>query len=291
MVAPSRAASGSTATARVPPSASAVRAVAAQSSAVNVLRPALDIAGLRTVAYGWFPMVRNVHEREFPAPAEQVWELVAALGGPGDRLWPAAWLPVAFDRPLGPGASGGHGGLRYAVSRYEPGRLVEFTAAPGRSLDGTHAFVVEPRGRDRCVLRHELLLRTTGAMRVLWPLAVRPLHDAVLEDLLDTAERALGTGPARPARWSPLVRVLRLAAERPRATAVPVPVTALLRGALPRGVAAGRRRRRLRRLRARRRADRPAGLGGRGVPPGAGVGRGPARPPSGPGGARRDRAG
>ncbi|WP_433505693.1 DUF2867 domain-containing protein [Pseudonocardia halophobica] len=179
-------------------------------------------------------MVRNVHERELPAPAEQVWELVDSLGRPGDRLWPAGWSPMTLDRPLGPGAAGGHGGLRYAVSRHEPGRLVQFTAAPGQGLDGTHAFVVEPRGPGRCVLRHDLRLRTSGAMRLLWPLAVRPLHDAVLEDLLDTAERALDTGPARPARWSPLVRVLRRAAERTRATAVPVPDTALLRGVLPR---------------------------------------------------------
>ncbi len=57
---------------------------------------------------------------------------------------------------------------------------------------------------------------------------MRWLHDAVVEDLFDRAERALGTGPARPARWSPWVRALRPIAGRPRARAVEVPRDGLL---------------------------------------------------------------
>ena len=70
-------------------------------------------------------------------------------------------------------------------------------------------------------------------MRLLWPLGVRWIHDAVLEDLLDRAEAAVGAGPARPARWSPWVRLLRRL-DGPRARPVPVPETPLLATALPR---------------------------------------------------------
>jgi hypothetical protein len=71
-----------------------------------------------------------------------------------------------------------------------------------------------PAGHDRCVLRHVLAvrLRGSGLVRwplVTWPLVVRWLHDAVVEDLLDRAGSSLGVAPARPARWSCGARMLR----------------------------------------------------------------------------------
>jgi hypothetical protein len=51
-------------------------------------------------------VVRNVHERELPVPAEEVGRLLDRLGGAADRLWPApAWPPLLFDRPVAVGAS------------------------------------------------------------------------------------------------------------------------------------------------------------------------------------------
>jgi hypothetical protein len=49
-------------------------------------------------------------------------------------------------------------------------------------------------------------------MLLVWPLAIRWLHDACLEDLLDRAGAEVGSPAASPSRWSPWVRVLRLAA-------------------------------------------------------------------------------
>ena len=71
--------------------------------------------------------VHNVHSRDLPAPAERAWDPVAGLASDHDELWPTErWptSPIEFDRPLGPGAEGGHGMIRYAVERYEPGRRV-----------------------------------------------------------------------------------------------------------------------------------------------------------------------
>ncbi|MET0188064.1 MAG: DUF2867 domain-containing protein, partial [Pseudonocardia sediminis] len=115
-----------------------------------------------------------------------------------------------------------------------PGRLLECTFAPGTGLEGTHTFVVERLGDDACRLRHEIRARARGTGRILWPVAVRWLHDALIEDLFDRVERRLGTGPARPARWSPWVRVLRRAVERPVVRAVAVPADGLLPAALDR---------------------------------------------------------
>lgn len=148
--------------------------------------------------------------------------------------WPAPeWPAMVLDRPVSVGAHGGHGPIRYHVTGYDPGRRVEFAFDPGTGLVGTHVLSVEPAGPAAAHVRHVLEGDLRGSAVLRWTLVTRWLHDAVLEDLLDRAEAAVGTGPTRPARWSPWVRLLRRGMA-PGARAVPVPQTELLAGALPR---------------------------------------------------------
>lgn len=178
--------------------------------------------------------MRNVHQRELPVPAGVVGPYLDRLGSPEDVLWPApAWPPMRLDQPLRVGSAGGHDDVRYAVSGYEPGRRVGFTFDPSTGLHGRHALEVYPLGPERCLLRHEMDGRLTGRARVLWPLAVRWMHDAVLEDLLNNTERAV-TGTVRtPYRWSPWVRLLRRSGG-PRVRAVPFPADSRTAGAVRR---------------------------------------------------------
>ncbi|MGV9311808.1 SRPBCC family protein [Streptomyces sp. NPDC003691] len=121
-------------------------------------------------------------------------------------------------RPLTVGAAGGHGPVRYTVVVHEPGRLVRFRFTGPRGFDGHHELAVLPADGGTTLLRHTLLLVPQGVARISWPFFFRPLHDALIEDALDRAERA-GTGAVeRPARWSPYVRLLRAGARaaRPR---------------------------------------------------------------------------
>lgn len=165
---------------------------------------------------GLFGVVRNVHVRELPVPASQVGALLDGLGRTGDRLWPApGWPAMRLAGPPAVGVTGRHGPIRYRVSGYEPGRRIEYTFAPGVGVHGFHAFDVEITGPSRCVLRHTVAGRLHGSMRLVWPAVMAWLHDAAVEDLLDRAEAAFGVGPARPARWSPWVRVLRLPTRQP----------------------------------------------------------------------------
>jgi hypothetical protein len=160
-------------------------------------------------------MVRNVHERRLRATPPQVGALLDRLSGEDDVLWPVdAWPSLRLDRPLGVGARGGHGPIRYTVEAYEPGRLVRFRFDPSLRIDGWHALEVVPESADVTVLRNVAQGRPRGRMRLLWPLAVRWLHDALIENLLDRAERELHGVVARPGRWSPWVRVLRAAQPR-----------------------------------------------------------------------------
>src|SRR3972149_5004392 len=98
---------------------------------------------------------------------------------------------MRFDKPLGVGAIGGHGPIRYSVEQYEPGRLVRFRFTGPRGFRGTHSFIVLS-GPDGASLRHEISLRPTGVGRVTWFVVFRPLHDALIEDAMDRASAALG---------------------------------------------------------------------------------------------------
>lgn len=175
-------------------------------------------------------MRTNVHERRLagdPGP------LIDSLASAGDRLWPGdRWPAMRLDRALGPGARGGHGPIRYFVESYEPGRRVVFRFSPDFPVDGTHRFEVV----DGRVLRHVAEGRTRGWMILGWPLAIRWLHDALLEDALDQAEADLA---GRPLVRRPLgrgVRLLRAAlARRATRSGRPRPGRRSPSGARPRG--------------------------------------------------------
>jgi hypothetical protein len=170
-------------------------------------------------------MIENVHRRVLRAPAGHAGELLDSLSGPDDRLWPSPpWPPMRLDGPLAAGATGGHGPIHYTVEEYRPGRGVRFRFVPPTGVDGTHELSVIPVDAHRVEVRHTLVGTPAGAMRLGWPLAFRWLHDALLEDLLDNAERELTGTVARPARWSPYVRLLRgLARNRRKLTTLTTP--------------------------------------------------------------------
>jgi hypothetical protein len=155
--------------------------------------------------------MQNVQRRTIDAPLQRMAPLLDRVASADDPLWPVkTWPPIRFDRPLAPGATGGHGMIRYSVVEHVPGRLLRCRFDPALGLVGEHELRLEPDGTGTAVV-HVIRGRLTGGMRVLWPLAIRWLHEALLQDLLDNAERE-GTGTVRtPARWSPWVRLLRRA--------------------------------------------------------------------------------
>ncbi len=81
-------------------------------------------------------------------------------------------------------------------------------------MAGTHRFEVEASESDgRSVLRHIIDAEAYGWMRLGWPLAMRWGHDALLEEALDNAERAVTGTIDQPYKRSLWVRFM-LAAER-----------------------------------------------------------------------------
>ena len=167
----------------------------------------------------------NIQERRIGAPAERRGELMADLAGPRDRLWPAtAWPALRLDAGLAPGSRGGHDRIRYSVAEYEPGRRLRFAFDPRPGLVGYHELLITAEGPDRCRLVHTVAGRCRGRMLVLWPLVIRWLHEALVQDLFDNAEAAAtGRPPAHPARWSPWVRLLRRVRGLPPVRREPAP--------------------------------------------------------------------
>lgn len=153
--------------------------------------------------------VLNVHQRVLAAPTPIVGKLIDSLASPQDALWPCAqWPPMQFDRPLQVGAIGGHGPIRYFVEAYELGRNIQFKFTAPAGFLGYHRYDIEERGPDQTCLWHVLSMQTEGPALITWPLIFKWLHDALIEDSLDRAERSLGGQP--PIRhWSVWVQMLR----------------------------------------------------------------------------------
>lgn len=161
-------------------------------------------------------MVTNIHERLLDAPAGEIGDLIDALASADDKLWPRdRWPPIKFDRPLGVGAAGGHGPIGYVVESYRPGRSIQFRFTRPNGFLGHHRFEIEPVGGNQARLRHTIEMRLRGAARLSWPLAIRPLHDALIEDALDRAQTGVGGHPDRRG-WSPWVKLLRRIMRRRR---------------------------------------------------------------------------
>ena len=153
--------------------------------------------------------VLNIHERELDAPIARAGELIDSLAARNDRLWPGhSWPRMQLDRPLGAGASGGHGPIRYAVEAYKPGRFIKFRFTGPGGFDGYHAFDLSALSDLHVKLRHTVKMNTHGLALISWPLVFGPLHDALLEDALATAQASLGLPPTMQA-WTPWVRFLR----------------------------------------------------------------------------------
>jgi hypothetical protein len=158
--------------------------------------------------YGAVTMeMSNVHERMIAASAARVGALLDTLASPDDKFWPHEnWPRVKFDLPLQVGATGGHGTGPYTVSSYTPGRHIRFEFGGGRQ--GFHEFTLQEFSDMTCMLRHGTKARLTFKSAWRWYFHIRPLHDALIEDLFDKVENQVAE-VKHPQIWSSRVQKLR----------------------------------------------------------------------------------
>ena len=153
--------------------------------------------------------VINIHERELEADDEQAAKLMDSLSSEDDLLWPKqCWPRMKFDRPLGVGAKGGHGPIGYCVEAYKPGQSIKFCFTSPKGFNGFHEFDVVKSTHRSVLMRHTIEMELEGTAILTWSLVIRPLHDALLEDALSTAQASLGMTPQMNP-WSPWVKIIR----------------------------------------------------------------------------------
>ena len=161
-------------------------------------------------------MVLNIHERLLHTSVTEGGTLIDTLASADNKLWPHdQWPAMKFDRPLRVGAIGGHGPIRYTVESYQPGHCIQFRFTRPKGFLGYHRFEIEPMGSEESKLRHIIEMQVQGTARLSWPLAIRPLHNALIEDALDRAEAHTGRQPDKR-NWSLWVKLLRRIMSRRR---------------------------------------------------------------------------
>jgi hypothetical protein len=97
----------------------------------------------------------------------------------------------------------GIGFLQHEPLEHEPGTVRRYRITGPDGFTGWHGWELTPSG-----LRHVVEADCHGWSRIGWPLVIKPIHNALHEDVLDEAEATLGGVPRR-CPWSRWVRLLR----------------------------------------------------------------------------------
>lgn len=140
--------------------------------------------------------ISNIHQRPYRHPPETLATILDSLASPDDRLWPwETWPPMRLSQGLEVGSHGGHGPIGYTVVEYLRGRSLVFRFTKPESFRGTHRFEILALEEGRSLLRHSISMIVNWHGLLLWVVAIRWLHDALLEDALDKVDRQLSLHP------------------------------------------------------------------------------------------------
>ena len=129
--------------------------------------------------------IRNRHERIVAAAPERVAALIADL----DRVWPTEI--AAAPRRQGPRLYDAGPMLWEEIDR--PAATRAFRVVRPDELRAEHWFELELAGGGT-VLRHTVEGSAAGRYEAIWRERIEPLHDLILEALLDNVESAAAAG-------------------------------------------------------------------------------------------------
>lgn len=165
-------------------------------------------------------MVTNIHQRTLNTPIEKLAPLIDQLGSSQNQFWPSErWPAMQFDRPLAVGAVGGHGSIGYRVESYQPGREIQFRFTSPEGFVGMHRLSLEALPEGKTCIKHVIEATLEGKMIWMWPVVIRFLHDALVEDGMDKAEAWFERRVLNPRAFSPWVKTLRWMMTRSRVRA------------------------------------------------------------------------
>jgi len=153
--------------------------------------------------------VINVHHRVIHQPTSTVAELFNTLASKNDLMLATdKWPAMKLDNGLAVGSKGGHGPIRYTVEAYSLGEFIQFRFSKPRGFHGFHRFDIVPRDTQTTEIRHVIDMNTSGLALLTWPLVIRWLHDALIEDAFDKTENHFLTQKKKTS-WNAWVKFLR----------------------------------------------------------------------------------
>lgn len=133
--------------------------------------------------------VVNVHKRIINQSKMEVSKLIETLSTKNDSFWPIKYWPaMRFKEGLKMGSKGGHGIIKYVVEDYVLGDLIVFKFLKPIGFNGIHKFEIEEVNASATVVKHSIIMKTEGMATLKWVVAIRWLHDALIENAFDTIE-------------------------------------------------------------------------------------------------------
>ena len=154
--------------------------------------------------------VLNIHRRKFDVPVEKLAEVMNTLSSDRDLVWPSeSWPAIRLSEGLKKGSKGGHGPIKYFVEDFIQGKSIVFRFTQPKGFAGVHKFELREISEYQSELIHTIDMRTSGSGTLKWLLAIRWLHDALVEDALDKVDNHFSHG-SKSTKWNPIVRFWRM---------------------------------------------------------------------------------
>jgi hypothetical protein len=125
-------------------------------------------------------------------------------------LWPVeVWPRDRFESKLALNACGGHGGTRYSVAEYVPGHFLKFEFTFPKSYHGFHSFRLTQVKNQQWLLEHNTFIKTNVWKWFLWVMLISPVHNALIQDAFDKAEKYASTNLLFLSKWPLRVYFIR----------------------------------------------------------------------------------
>lgn len=132
----------------------------------------------------------NIHERIIDMDAHMAFQYLEDMGTAKDLVWPNPDLP--FERTPGelrPGVTTeSHGRIRATLQDYTSGSRIAW-GVDMAALKGSHVFLVEAIAPGKSKVKHVLEVDLAPWFVPLWDAEIGPLHDKILEGLLDKMQQ------------------------------------------------------------------------------------------------------
>ncbi len=151
----------------------------------------------------------NVHKRVLNQPKENISKLLETLATEHDEIIANdKWSPMKLNEGLKEGSIGGHGPIKYTVTKYIPGNYIQFEFTRPKGFNGSHSFEITELEGTKTEIKHTIEMNTTVTGTLIWIIAIRWLHDAFMEDSFDKVENKY-LSAKKKTEWNIWVKVLR----------------------------------------------------------------------------------